>query len=44
MRYDHARPGSGTEMTPERFHTFMALRHRNFRLYYFGQMISLTGS
>ncbi|MFA5110119.1 MAG: MFS transporter, partial [Desulfobaccales bacterium] len=31
-------------MNPVRFPTFMALRHRNYRLYYFGQMISLTGS
>lgn len=31
-------------MAPVRFSTFAALRHRNFRLYYFGQMISLTGS
>ncbi len=27
-----------------RFQTFAALRHRNFRLFYTGQMISLTGS
>lgn len=27
-----------------RFRTFAALRHRNFRLYYLGQGISLTGS
>lgn len=27
-----------------RFRTFTALRHRNFRLFYAGQMISLTGS
>lgn len=31
-------------MNPERFSTFAALRHRNFRLFYYGQMISLTGS
>ena len=31
-------------MNPVRFSTFAALRHRNFRLYYSGQMISLTGS
>jgi MFS family permease len=31
-------------MNPVWFSTFAALRHRNFRLYYFGQMISLTGS
>ncbi len=31
-------------MAPVRFSTFAALRHRNFRLYYFGQLISLTGS
>jgi MFS family permease len=31
-------------MNPVRFTTFAALRHRNFRLFYSGQMISLTGS
>ena len=31
-------------MNPVRFSTFAALRHRNFRLFYSGQMISLTGS
>jgi MFS family permease len=31
-------------MNPVRFSTFAALRHRNFRLFYTGQMISLTGS
>jgi MFS family permease len=31
-------------MTPVRLSTFAALRHRNFRLFYSGQMISLTGS
>jgi MFS family permease len=31
-------------MNPVRFSTFAALRHRNFRLFYGGQMISLTGS
>jgi MFS family permease len=31
-------------MNPVRFPTFAALRHHNFRLYYFGQLISLTGS
>jgi MFS family permease len=31
-------------MNPVRFPTFAALRHRNFRLFYSGQMISLTGS
>ena len=31
-------------MNPVRFSTFAALRHRNFRLFYCGQMISLTGS
>src|SRR6516162_5418348 len=27
-----------------RFTTFSALKHRNYRLYFFGQMISLVGS
>jgi MFS family permease len=31
-------------MSPVRFSTFTALRHRNFRLFYAGQTISLTGS
>jgi len=31
-------------MNPMRFSTFAALRHRNFRLFYSGQTISLTGS
>ncbi len=31
-------------MNPIRFQTFAALRHRNFRLYYSGQLLSLTGS
>jgi MFS family permease len=31
-------------MNPVRFSTFAALRHRNFRLFYTGQTISLTGS
>jgi MFS family permease len=31
-------------MNPGRFPTFAALRHRNFRLFYYGQLISLTGS
>jgi MFS family permease len=31
-------------MNPARFPTFAALRHRNFRLFYSGQTISLTGS
>ncbi len=31
-------------MNPTRFSTFAALRHRNFRLFYTGQLISLTGS
>jgi MFS family permease len=31
-------------MKPARFSTFAALGHRNFRLFYSGQMISLTGS
>jgi MFS family permease len=31
-------------MNPVRFTTFAALRHRNFRLFYSGQLISLTGS
>jgi MFS family permease len=31
-------------MNPVRFSTFAALRHRNFRLFYSGQMVSLTGS
>jgi MFS family permease len=31
-------------MNPVRSSTFAALRHRNFRLFYYGQMISLTGS
>ncbi|MEJ2673294.1 MAG: MFS transporter, partial [Deltaproteobacteria bacterium] len=31
-------------MNPVRFQTFAALRHRNFRLFYSGQTISLTGT
>jgi predicted MFS family arabinose efflux permease len=31
-------------MNPQRFDTFAALRHRNFRLFYAGQSISLLGS
>jgi MFS family permease len=31
-------------MNPVRFSTFAALRHRNFRLFYAGQTVSLTGS
>lgn len=31
-------------MNPVRFTTFAALRHRNFRLFYSGQLVSLTGS
>ncbi len=31
-------------MSPTRSSTFAALRHRNFRLFYSGQMVSLTGS
>jgi MFS family permease len=31
-------------MNPVRFSTFAALRHRNFRLFYSGQTVSLTGS
>ncbi len=31
-------------MDSVRLHTFTALRHRNFRLFYTGQLISLTGS
>jgi MFS family permease len=31
-------------MNPVRFSTFAALRHRNFQLFYSGQLISLTGS
>jgi MFS family permease len=31
-------------VTPVRFSTFAALRHRNFRLFYSGQTISLTGT
>ena len=31
-------------MNPVRFSTFAALRHRNFRLFFSGQTISLTGS
>ena len=31
-------------MNPVRFSTFAALRHRNFRLFYSGQTISLTGT
>jgi MFS family permease len=31
-------------MNPVRFSTFAALRHRNFRLFYSGQTVSLTGT
>ena len=41
---DHAPAHAGADMNPVRFSTFAALRHRNFRLFYTGQMISLTGS
>jgi MFS family permease len=34
----------GAVMNPVRVTTFAALRHRNFRLFYSGQFISLTGS
>jgi MFS family permease len=33
-----------TQMNPGRLSTFAALRHRNFRLFFSGQTISLTGS
>src|SRR5215813_11497152 len=40
-------PPSGTTTAPAptgRLGTFRALKHRNYRLYFTGQMISLTGS
>lgn len=30
--------------TPFRFSTFQALRHRNYRLFFFGQLVSLVGT
>ena len=35
-------PGSGSPARPGG--TFAALRHRNFKLFFFGQMVSLTGT
>src|SRR5437879_3508413 len=39
-------PGSGSPPPPGRWRpaTFRALTHRNYRLYFTGQLISLTGS
>ncbi len=39
-----APPIEGTEAAPWRLDTFRALRHRNYRLYFFGQLVSFTGS
>jgi MFS family permease len=39
-----APPDVGTEAAPWRLDTFRALRHRNYRLYFFGQLVSFTGS
>jgi MFS family permease len=44
-----ALPGADEEIIPAtprrwRLNTFSALRHRNYRLYFFGQLISLLGS
>src|SRR4030042_663931 len=48
---DGRRPGPqgpfwnrAAKMNPVRFTPFAALRHRNFRLFYGGQLVSLTGS
>src|SRR5215210_3257522 len=38
------RPAATAGPALTRFGTFRALRHRNFRLYFFGQLVSLTGS
>jgi predicted MFS family arabinose efflux permease len=39
-----APPIDGTEAAPWRLDTFRALRHRNYRLYFLGQLVSFTGS
>jgi predicted MFS family arabinose efflux permease len=39
-----AKPGIPPRRHPWRAGTFRSLRHRNYRLYFFGQIISLTGS
>src|SRR3954462_2384616 len=42
-RPDGPAPGAVARFSA-RFETFRSLRHRNFRLYFSGQLISLTGS
>ncbi|MCP4361670.1 MAG: MFS transporter [Chloroflexi bacterium] len=37
-------PTESTLPTSRRFQTFRALRHRNFRLFWLGQIVSLTGT
>jgi MFS family permease len=37
-------PEPVTDATPDRAGAFRALRHRNYRLYFFGQLISLAGT
>src|SRR4051794_13003455 len=39
-----APPSAGTEAAAWRLDTFRALRHRNYRLYFLGQLVSFTGS
>lgn len=39
-----ATPPSAASPPPRRLGTFRALRHRNYRLYFAGQIVSLTGS
>src|SRR5438105_13295041 len=46
---DEQPPGADAAILPApprrwRFTTFSALRHRNYRLYFFGQLVSLLGS
>jgi predicted MFS family arabinose efflux permease len=44
MRALSRSPNQATQRHPHRPETFRALRHRNFRLFFFGQMISLVGT
>jgi MFS family permease len=37
-------PNDARSLDPRHFSTFRALRHRNYRLYFGGQIVSLTGS
>lgn len=37
-------PPAAASPPPRRLGTFRALRHRNYRLYFAGQIVSLTGS